>query len=102
MWQSLAIEIRDAARSLRRRPTAAIASAAMLACAIGLTASAFAVFDALVFRPVPFPDPQNLAHLYLGNEHGGRLYVDAHVLQAWRNSRAFSAVESATERVSLV
>jgi predicted permease len=96
------VDLREAIRSLRRRPTATLAATAMLACAVGLTAATFAIIDALVLRPVPFADPERLAQVYLGNEHGGRLSIDAQVLRAWRTCPAFVGVESADEHVGLV
>ncbi len=98
LWQ----DVRHAARSLWRRPGAAVASAAMLALGIGLTTAMFTVADALILRPVPFEDPDELAFVYMGNERGGRITVSPAVLRAWQESPAFAGAESAVPDTALI
>ncbi len=98
LWQ----DIRSAGRSVSRRPVIALTAVAMLGLAIGLTTAMFTVADALFLRPVPFADPDDLAFVYMGNEHGGRTTVSPAVLAAWQESEVFAAAESAVATVGLI
>lgn len=98
VWQ----DVRYAARSVRLRPGAAATAVAMLGLGIGLTAAMFTVVDALILRPVPFHDPDQLAFVYMGSERGGRITVAPAVLRAWQESRAFAGAESAVPDTALV
>jgi predicted permease len=97
-WQDLAY----ACRSLRRRPAMSVAAVAMLALGIGITTAMFTVVDALILRPVPFPKPDELAFIYMGNEHGGHAYVALAVFRAWQRSSAFTRAESARSDTALI
>lgn len=98
LWQ----DVRDAARSLARRPGATVTAAAMLGLGIGITTAMFTIVDALILRPVPFHDPDRLAFVYMGNERGGRTTVAPAVLHAWQESTAFAGAESAAPDIALV
>jgi putative ABC transport system permease protein len=98
VWQDL----RHASRTLASHPRFTLAAAGMLALAVGLTTAMFTVVDALIVRPVPFRDPTHLAHLWMGNDRGGRTLVAPAVLHAWRESPAFEAAESATSDITLL
>jgi putative ABC transport system permease protein len=87
--------LRLAARALRRSPGFTAVAVVTLALGIGITTAMFAILDALILRPVPFHAPDRLAHIYMGNERGGRVTVAPAVLRAWRESPAFEAAESA-------
>ena len=95
-------DVRYAWRTLIRRPATGLAAVAMLALAIGVTTAMFTLVDALLLRPVPFPDPDQLAQVYMGNEHGGRITVAPAVLHSWRESPAFSGAESADPDTALI
>ncbi len=92
---SLLHDMRYAIRMFHRRPGGTLAAAAMLAVAIGVTSAMFTLVDALLLRPVPFSAPDELAHLWMRDEHGGVITVAPAVLEAWRKCGAFAAVESA-------
>jgi len=98
VWQ----DIQHAVRVLAARPGFAMAVVGMLALAVGLTTAMFTVVDALILRPVPFKDPEQLASVYMGNERGGSTTVAPAVLHAWRDSSAFAGAESAFPDVALV
>src|SRR6185312_957590 len=53
-------DIRFAFRSLRRSPTLAIGVVLTLALCIGATTAVFSVVYAVLFRPLPFSDPNGL------------------------------------------
>src|SRR4051812_50139536 len=90
VWQDL----RYAARTLLRHPAVAVAAIGMLALAIGITTAMFTVADALLLRPVPFREPDRLASIWMGNEHGGVTTVSPPVLPARRHSPAVAPAEA--------
>jgi predicted permease len=74
----------------------------MLALGIGVTTAMFTVIDALILRPVPFTDPDQLAFVYMGSDRGGRLAVDPAVLRAWQATPAFAGAEAAVPETALI
>ncbi len=97
-WQ----DVRYACRGLWRHPFVYAAAVVMLALGVGITTAMFTLVDSLVLRPVPFPEPDQLAHVYMGNEHGGRTVVAPGVLRAWQRCPAFSRAESAESETVLL
>jgi putative ABC transport system permease protein len=98
---SISQDVRFALRVLRRGGTGWLAMA-MLALAIGITAAMFTVVDALLLRTAPFQNPDELAFVYLGNDHGGPNAVAPAVLRAWKQSGVFAAVEAANRSTAVV
>ena len=98
VWQ----DARHALRSLWRQPGPGLAAVAMLGVGIGLTTAMFTLVDALILRPVPFDEPDDLAFVYMGNERGGRTTVAPGVLRAWRESPAFTGAEAANPDTALI
>ncbi len=92
VWQ----DVRHAVQTLAMHRGFTVTAAAMLALGIGITTAMFTVVDALVFRPAPFREPDQLALVLTGNERGVRdSVVPAAIAKAWRESGAFEVVESA-------
>ena len=56
-------EVRLAARSLAQRPVFALTAILTLGVAIGANTAVFSVVDAVLLRPLPFPDPERLSFL---------------------------------------
>jgi putative ABC transport system permease protein len=83
-----------ALRRLRSQTGTTIAAVAMLGLGIGIATAMYTVVDALVLRPVPFARPNELASVYMGDQHGGANTVAPAVLHAWRESKAFVQAES--------
>jgi predicted permease len=88
-------DCRYAARTVWRRPAEAATVIAMLALGIALTTAMFTLVDALILRPIPFEQPEQLANLWMRGRTGGRITVIAPVLNAWRESGVFAGVEAA-------
>lgn len=57
-------ELRVAARLLRARPIFTLVAVATLAIGIGSSAAIFSVVNAVLLRPLPFPDSQRVVSLY--------------------------------------
>lgn len=91
---------RIAARLLRNSPGRSAVLVAMLSLAVGVATTMFALADALVLRPVPFPNAQELAVLSLRNGLLGSGAASPEMFSAWRNLSLLGAVEGAvSERV---
>src|ERR671914_708016 len=98
VWQ----DVRHASRTLAAHRGFTLSAAAMLALGIGIATAMFTIIDALILRPVPFRDPSQLAHLWMGSDRGGRTLVAPDVLRAWRKSPAFEAAGSALPGTALL
>jgi hypothetical protein len=59
-FDSLAIDLRHAIRSLRATPSFTIGALLVLALGTGATTAIFSVVDAVALRPLPFPDPDRI------------------------------------------
>ncbi len=66
----LAGDVRYAIRQLRHRPSFAIAAILTLAVAIGANSAIFSVVNAVVLRPLPFPQPDRLVSVASMNVRG--------------------------------
>ena len=87
---------------MRHRPLGTASAIAMLGLAIGLTAAMFTIVDALILRPVPFPNADQVAVLHVRTKNGGPLSTRPAGLAAWRETHAFAAVEAAAARTAVV
>lgn len=96
------VDVRHAWRKMRSRPAMTGMAAGMLGLGIGLTTAMFTVVDSLLLRPVPFRDADQLAQISMFTERGGRVAVSAAVLEAWRTSSAFKAVEGVSPGTTLI
>ncbi len=65
---SMLKDMHNALRSMRRNPGVTLVSVATLAVGIGATAAILSVVEAVVLRPLPFPDPDRVVMLW---ETGG-------------------------------
>src|SRR5688572_28400533 len=98
VWQ----DVRSAARTIAAHRGFTVAAAGMLALGIGIATAMFTIVDSLILRPVPFRDSEQLAHLWMGNDRGGRSLVAPAVVKAWRESPAFEGAESAMPETALL
>jgi len=61
-------DVRFAARQLRRAPAFTLVAATTLALGIGANRAIFALVDATLLRPLPFPDPERLVMVWERND----------------------------------
>jgi putative ABC transport system permease protein len=86
-------DIRYALRTLVRNPAFTIVAALTLALGIGATTAIFSVVDAVLLRPLPWPDSERLVMIYAtrgGEQSIGAAYLD---YKDWRDqSSAFESM----------
>src|SRR6202045_4881286 len=58
-------DIRYGMRTLRKNPASTLVILASLAIGIGANSAIFSVVDALLLRPLPYPQPERLAAVWL-------------------------------------
>lgn len=93
-------DLRLAARRLAASPLLCALAVGTLALSLALAASAFAAFDALVLRPLPFPHPERLVRLREIGPEGGDLAVSPPAFLAWRS--AAGHVDSAVAAIAAI
>jgi putative ABC transport system permease protein len=102
-------ELREAARSLRRSPRFALVAILTLGVGIGAATAIASVGDAILLRPLPFPDAGQLVSIVQhappdrpGAPERVRGFT-RHELEQWRtNTRTLSAVAATTTSVAYV
>ena len=93
--EKLSQDLRYALRSLFRRPSFAITAILTLALGIGATTAIFSVVNAIVFRPLPFEQPDGIVALTNVNaQTGARSFtVSAPDFHDWKaRSQSFEAM----------
>jgi len=94
-WESFAQDLRYAVRALRRDAGFSTVAILVLALGIGANTAIFSVANALLFRPLPFRDPQRLVWIANTEPEGGLSGVTTRVqnFQDWqRMSRSFESL----------
>jgi putative ABC transport system permease protein len=70
LWQDL----RDAVRTLIKRPFFTLLLIGTLALGIGANTAIFSVTNAVILKPLPFKDPDRVVHLWENNKKRGVRY----------------------------
>ncbi len=68
MWESLLQDVKYGARALSRRPALSLAIVFTLALGIGVNCTLFGVVDAVLFKSLPYPQPEQLQMVW--NRYG--------------------------------
>lgn len=85
----LAQDVRYGWRGIRLNPGIALGVILTLALGIGANAAMFSVVDALLLRPLPFEDPEELVELYMvmPSDEYGRPNIPYEVARGWEESQ---------------
>lgn len=95
-------DLRFALRTLRRDAAFSIVALATLALGIAATVSVFAIVNAVLLRPLPFPDPDKLVMVWERTPHGDpRNLVSAPNFVDWRSRNQVFDHIGAISRVPL-
>ena len=89
-------DIRYAFRTLRKSPGFTAATVLTLALGIGANSAMFSVVNAVLLKPLPFKDPQQLMLVYSTQPGSPRNFVAQRDLDDWRSAaKSFSGFASA-------
>jgi hypothetical protein len=91
---SLAQDVRYALRALRRQPGFALVVMLTLGIGIGINTAAFSIVNAVLLRPLPFPDPERLVALEerLSGLESGAPFSPPDFLDVEREQQSFESV----------
>jgi putative ABC transport system permease protein len=100
-------DLRQAIRSLHRRPTFALAAILTVAIGVGANTAVYQVIYAVLLRPLPFRDPQRLMQIWETTPVLPQLQISVPDFEDWRNqTHSFAQVAAYTfqamNRITLV
>ncbi|HEX8072782.1 MAG TPA: ABC transporter permease [Pyrinomonadaceae bacterium] len=90
LWQ----DVRYAARALRKSPGFAAVAVLTLALGIGANTAIFSVVNAVLLRPLPYPQPEQLVSLYEDGDVQSRHVSYPNFLDWRKRNHSFSAVST--------
>jgi len=103
LLQSLMQDLRLGARVLRKSPGFTAVAVLTLALGIGANAAIFSVVDAILLRPLPYPQPAQLVRLWEYDPSRGyfRNVVNPYNFMDWRdNSNSFQSMAAITGQMT--
>src|SRR4051812_36171114 len=87
MWDALRLDVRHSIRSLRRAPTFSLIVIVTLMVAMGATTAVGSLLNALVFRRLAVPHPEQLVTLSATDARGNDGYFYADTFAAYRSAQ---------------
>ena len=103
MWDALGLDVRHSIRSLRRAPTFSLIVIVTLTVAVGATTAVGSLLNALVFRKLAVPSPEQLVVLSATDASGNATgYFYADTFAAYRSAQRSFAQLSMYDHGALV
>jgi predicted permease len=100
--EDFARDVRHAWRLLRRARGFTLTAVAVLAICIGATTAVFSVVNALLLRPLPYPDADRIVHAVSTFRTGYTLDTSVPKFVAWRDGPAsFARLQNADDEASM-
>src|SRR4051812_25220006 len=93
-FESLSRDLRQSVRALLKQPGFTATALGTLALCIGANLAIFAVVDAIVFRPLPFPESERLVSVYNSYPKAGVERSSTSVANYYDRRGAIKAFES--------
>ncbi len=104
LLETLLRDLRFAFRTLRKSPGFTVIAVLTLALGIAASTSIFSVVDAVLLRPLPYPNPQQVMTVWELSAHGHRMHLaDPNFLDFREQNRTFvglAEISSGPESVS--
>lgn len=98
MFRTVAQDLHFAARAMRKRPGPPVVIMLTLALGVGATSTMFSVFNALVLRPLPFPDAGRLVMIWETYALGGQRLPKTSTFREWQRHARTLESPAAAER----
>jgi len=96
---TLGRDVRISWRGLRRSPSYSLIVLLALALGIGANTTIYSVIHAALFRPLPYPNPDDVAFVYTKLANGRRTWANYEDIQDWaRDSKSFRSIAAWTSQ----
>jgi putative ABC transport system permease protein len=89
--ENLLKDVRYGLASLRREPVFAIIAIAVLALGIGANTAVFSIVDAVLLKPLPFPDPERIVRMWESTPTGVNSTTALNFVELRRRLHTFEA-----------
>lgn len=102
LWiETIGRDLRCALRSLRKSPGFTVVAMFTLALGFGANLAVFTVVNGVLFRPLPFPDPERLCLISYQSREGGWVFSTGIIWNTSGTFRRLNRLQPSTKTPSL-